>query len=102
MSARTRIIKRRIRELEREQQHLVELSQAFTVVIGYAASKIPISTLRDLTRLQDEIREQFYQSNIQQQREEELLASMPKRHGESPHDPGDEHEHRSQKAGERG
>jgi hypothetical protein len=94
VSARHRHVKKRIRALEREQQDLVELLRAYQLVIGDAVTAVPIATLKDLTRLQDVARERFYQSSIAHQREEELLALMPKSlHGDG-YDPGDEEQYR--------
>ena len=88
MSGRHRQVKRRIRELEQSIQHARRLAQSYEIVItdcaGYSGSLELVIKRLDWHRMR------IGEWSAELQRENELLATMPKRHGASPHDPGDE------------
>ena len=87
MSARIRHIKRRIRELEHFAADAVAALNAYERVIRDASG---IADLTDIRRRHRWWCDRLASIGDDVRREQELLASMPKTLGASPHDPGDE------------
>jgi hypothetical protein len=95
MSGRQRIVKRRIRAAEQEIARLDNLLGCYEVVM--TDGMVSADTVRELFDCGVSIRNAMYLQSRVLEREQDLLASMPKRlHGDD-YDPGDEQQHRDEK-----
>lgn len=98
MSARHRQVKRRIRELEQFADDAASALSAYERVIRDSAGLADLTLIRDRHRWW---RDRYRDIVTEMQQERDLLATMPKSLGASPHDSGDEQQHRDRRKGER-
>lgn len=98
MSGRHRLVKRRIRELEHFANDATFTMAAYERVIRDASGLCDLTHIRERYRFWCDKRRDIVS---ELQREEELLANMPKTLGASPHDAGDEEQYRDEKPKQR-